>query len=237
MSVIAILQARVGSTRLPHKMLCELQDIPLVTHAIRRAKAANLVNRTILAIPDTQENDCLAAIAASEDCEVYRGSEDDLISRYYWAAERYPDADCIVRLTGDDWALDPSLIDLAVEMFLTEWASPRPNIDPPQLMHLGGLTWALGQNVEVFTRPALTLAYKEAPGWNREHPTQWMASELGVWVLKDPRARSDINTRMTLDTLEDYSTALKVYDKLYASDPLFGYDATLAALKELEVAA
>lgn len=231
MSVLAILQARVGSTRMPQKMLAEIAGLPILVHSIRRAKEANLVNRTILAIPDTAENDCLAAIAASEGCEVYRGSELDLVSRYYWASQVYPDADVIVRLTADDPFKDPALIDLAIELFLTEWGNPRPTVAPPQLMHLGGITWPLGLDVEVMTRAALTYAYQNAPDYEREHATQFMARESGVWILKDPKSRSDISTRFTVDTIEDYSMALRIAERLKPKD--YSYDATLAAYNEV----
>lgn len=209
---------------------------PLIEHVIERVKATTLPVDVIVATTEDASDDVLAAHVESLNVPVYRGSAEDVLGRMYWAAERYPKADCIIRITADDYALDPQLIDMVVECFLTEWAHPKGDIEPPQLMHLGGITWALGQNVEVMTRTALTQAFKHATySAEREHPTSWIAREMGVWVLKDPKSRSTINTRLTMDDLSDYSTALKLYERLGPKE--YSYDATLAALHEIQVAA
>lgn len=236
--ILAIIQARVGSTRLPEKMLCEIEGIPIIAHTLRRVKAADLVNRTILAIPDTAENDVLAAIGASEGVEVYRGSEHDVLARIYWASQRYPDVEAIVRICGEDVFTDPKLIDLAITGFLTAWAEPDAKIGAPQYMELGGVYWAEGMQVSVFTGRALEEAHKNATKPSeREHVCDYMKANNYNWYLKDPQQRSTIATKLSVDDVYDYSLALKVFNRCYSANNLFGYDETLAALRELEVAA
>lgn len=236
--ILAIIQARVNSSRLPQKMLAEIEGIPIIAHTIRRVKAADLVNRTILAIPDTPENDVLAAIGASEGVEVYRGSEHDVLARMYWASQRYPDVDVVVRICGEDCYTDPKLIDMAIGGFVTAWAEPDAKIGSPQYMELGGVYWAEGMQVSVFTGRALEEAHKNATKPSeREHVCDYMKANNYNWYLKDPEQRATIATKLSVDDLNDYSLALKIYDRCYSSDALFGYDATLAALKEIEVTA
>lgn len=234
--ILAIICARMASTRLPGKSMLTLAGVPLIEHVINRVKATTLPMDVIVATTEDASDDVLAAHVESLNVPVYRGSSTDVLGRMYWAAERYPKADVIIRVTADDAFKAPELIDMAVECFLSEWATPKGDIEPPQLMHLGGITWALGMDVEVMTRTALTQAFKHATySAEREHVTSWIAREFGVWVLKDPKSRSTINTRLSIDTLEDYSLALKLYEKLGPKE--YSYDATLKALNELAVAA
>lgn len=229
-SIVAIVQARVGSTRCPGKVLAELEGVPLLVHVLRRACAVPMPMPVILAIPRSQENDRLAVLGETEGVRVYRGDEEDVLARFYWAAQLVPEALAIVRLTADDPFKDPELIETAAELFLQEWAHPRPEIAPPPLMHLGGVTWPLGLDVEVFTRAALERAFHEATDpYDREHVTPWMARTLGCYMIRNPWGRGTINDRWTIDTDADLAFARDVYRRLYPKSPTFGYQAMIAA--------
>jgi spore coat polysaccharide biosynthesis protein SpsF (cytidylyltransferase family) len=222
--IAAIIQARNGSTRLPGKSMALIEGKPLIEHVCDRVNAAQYVNFVCVATTDQPEDDELAKHVESLGVDVYRGSADDVLGRFYWAVERYPEADVIVRITGDDPFKDPALIDQCIEMFLLEWAEPRADMDPPQLMHLGGITWALGTDVEVFTRNALNAAYQCAQTpFDREHVTPWIERVYGRWVMRDNENRRTINTRHTIDTEIDLVYAQAVYSVLYKDNPLFGY--------------
>ena len=230
MTILAIIQARVGSTRFPEKVLAPLAGIPLVTHVIRRVCATETPIRVCLAIPDTPENDRLAEIGKAEGVLVYRGHEHDVLARYWWASQLVPDADCIVRVTSDDPFKDPWLIDAAVNLYLTEWADQRPNILPPEYVWLGGPTWPLGCDVEVFSRKALDLMHTTVTAAaEREHVTLWGRRNLSPWVIRNPTGMGDYHARWTIDTVQDYAFAVKAYDALYADNPLFGFRELAAA--------
>lgn len=231
MSICAIIQARMGSTRLPGKSMAELAGVPLAAHVIRRTKAAQMLGdgQIVLAVPDTPENAPLAELGLAEGVTVHRGSEDDVLSRFFWAAQRFPGRKVIVRITADDPFKDPALIDLACELFVIEWADQK-KLDPPQYIHLGGPTWPIGLDVEVFTYAALEHAYRSAVRpEEREHVTAYIKREFGCWTLKDPMERGGAHKRWTIDTPEDLEFARKVYDELYPTKPLFGYDDILRA--------
>lgn len=223
--ILCLIQARMGSQRFPGKSMAPLAGVPLVEHVVKRAHASKLLNYVVVATTDQPEDDTLAAhVSSLHNTNVYRGSAEDVLRRFHTASLGYA-ADVIVRLTADDPYKDPALIDYALTGFLHAWSEPQPGLEPPHYLHLGGVTWALGADVEVFSRKALTAAneYATTP-YDREHVTPWMERECGVWRLKDDQRRTTITTRHTIDTVEDYAWAVKVYDRLYGGNPLFGYD-------------
>jgi spore coat polysaccharide biosynthesis protein SpsF len=230
--ILAIIQARMNSFRLPGKSMLPLAGKPVIEHVIERVKASLLVTHVVVATTDQPEDDSLAAHVESLGVPVYRGSQDDVLGRFYWASQRFPDCDTIVRITGDDPFKDPKLIDYALTAFLGEWADRNPELPEPHYMHLGGITWALGTDVEVFTRTALTEAFVDAKEpHEREHVTPYITKARGCWVIKDQQHRAPINVRHTIDTHDDYLFASWVYASLYESNPLFGYGDVLSLMK------
>ena len=111
--VVAVVQARMSSTRLPGKMMMELAGMPLVLHTLRRAAAAERIDTVVLATSDLAVDDPLAEVAAEEGVLVHRGSETDVLRRVRDAA-RMASADVVVRITGDCPLLDPGVVDRVV---------------------------------------------------------------------------------------------------------------------------
>ncbi len=96
----AIIQARMTSIRLPGKVLTDIEDKPMVWHVINRLRGSRKLNDIILAIPDTKENDILEKFAKDNKVKYFRGSEEDVLSRYYQAAKKFK-AEVVVRITAD----------------------------------------------------------------------------------------------------------------------------------------
>ena len=216
----------MASTRLPGKSMALIEDVPLIEHVVKRVQAAKYVSHICVCTSENPLDDPLAAHIESMGVDVYRGSEDDVLSRFYWAVQGYPEADPIVRITGDDVFKDGELIDYAVSGFLHAWAEPDEEAGHCHYMLLGGVTggWPLGLDVEVFSRSALELAYKNASTESdREHVTPWMAEAFNMWQLKNPHDHGSVNTRWTVDTEQDLEFARGVYAKLYAGNHAFGY--------------
>jgi spore coat polysaccharide biosynthesis protein SpsF len=224
--ILALIQVRMGSTRFPGKSMAPINGVPLIEHVVHRTSAARMVDKVCVCTTDQPDDDVLAAHVESLGVDVYRGSVDDVLARFYWAAERYPDASIIVRITADDPFKDPTLIDRAIDGFMA--------LQEEYVVHyveLGGITWPLGMQVEVFSREALIDAHLHASDpEHREHVTPWMRKSPLVQI-KDEKNRGHIGMRWTLDDMVDYSFALKVYDKL---GNVFGYDDMLRENVEVE---
>ena len=112
--VVLIVQARMGSSRLPKKSLLDLAGKPLVGRLIERVKRCKNIDDIVLAIPNTLENDPLEELANSYDINLYRGSEDDLVDRYYKAAKKF-NASIVGRLPADNPMPEPYEIDRIID--------------------------------------------------------------------------------------------------------------------------
>lgn len=163
--IVAIIQARMGSTRLPGKVLGTIGDRPLIQHAIDRARAAKTLDQILLATTTSEADDPLVRYVEAEGIPVFRGSENDVLGRFVAAASAC-EADIIVRITGDDPFKDPALIDSAVEALVRERLDFIANNNPP--------TFPEGLDVEVIMGDALATAAEEATlADDREHVTEF----------------------------------------------------------------
>jgi spore coat polysaccharide biosynthesis protein SpsF len=235
--ILACVQARMGSTRLPGKSLALLAGKPLLEHVCNRVNAAKYVNYVCVATTTNPADDAIEKLCNELGVDCYRGSEDDVLARTYWCAERYPLAEVVVRITADDWAKDPALIDMAIEQFLSMWGRADENgvlkmmiggkwveVDAPHYLHLGRATWALGADVEVFSKQALTWAHQRAnDAYSREHVTPWMEENLPWTVVEDKLERRNVGSRWTIDDEADLERARAVYDVMYPKNNLFSY--------------
>lgn len=222
-TVIAIVQARMGSTRLPGKVLMPLAGIPVLTHVLNRVKAAARISGVMIATTLSAVDDPVADLAKQSGVEVYRGSENDVLDRYYQAALRYNPGH-IVRITADCPLMDPAVIDLVIERHLAEGADYTTNTFLP--------TYPDGEDVEVFTFTALARAWREArlPS-EREHVTPFLRVP-GRFRTASVTIEPAVNKRWTLDEQSDYEFISGIYAELYdSSRPLFGMKEILSLLQ------
>ncbi len=201
MNTAAIIQARMGSTRLPGKMLMNIAGKPAIEHVIERIRQAKRVEQIVLATTTAPADDALCRWAKEREVLVYRGSEQDVLDRYYQCAKEYG-ARVVVRLTGDCPLLDPEIIDAVIGVFEDGNCDYASNIHPP--------SYPDGLDVEVFSFQALEKAWTEAkfPS-EREHVTPYMWKHPELFRMKNYELRIkgeavDMSTeRWTLDTPED----------------------------------
>jgi spore coat polysaccharide biosynthesis protein SpsF (cytidylyltransferase family) len=195
--IVAIVQARTGSTRLPGKVLMDICGESMVERVLKAASSAERVDSAVAAIPDTVEDDDLAEKITSLGFPVFRGSACDVLDRYWQAALKsgMKSGDHIVRITADCPLMDPRLIDRVIQSHIEIGADYSSNVRPP--------TFPDGLDIEVFTFDALESAAKSArrPS-EREHVTPAIFDSAVIsYNLTHFEDLSDI--RMTVDHEDD----------------------------------
>lgn len=228
MKVVAILQARMGSTRLPGKVLLPAAGKPLITLMLERVQRARMLDEIWLATSADVANDALAETVSALGVPVFRGSEHDVLSRFSDIAMR-TDADWIVRLTGDCPLHDPEIIDSVVH-FAVERSGQLDyvcnSLEP---------TFPDGLDVEIFTRAALALAQAEATtALQREHVTPFIHryhDGPGPFRVGHYRGSADFShLRWTVDEPADYELVREIFEELLPALPHFGWMDVLALL-------
>jgi len=207
--ILAIIQARMGSTRLPGKILLPLADSrPVLGCMLSRVKKTKLIGQVIVATTDQAEDNKTAAYLAGTGQEYFRGSEGDVLDRYYQAAKKAgaSRSDAIVRLTADCPVIDPRVIDEVIKTYEDHDYDFVSNSLPPY-------SYPDGMDVEVFSFANLEKAWREArlPS-HREHVTFyfWQSPErFKIYSCKYSRDLSSY--RLTLDYPEDYQVLAQVY--------------------------
>lgn len=172
MKTVAVIQARLGSTRLPGKVLYEIGGRPMLCFIIERVRRTPGIDQIVLATGDTDANDALANTVADFGVNVVRGSEDDVLARYRKAAEE-TNADVIVRVTGDCPFVDPKVLQALLDLRSHGRFDYATNVKPE--------TWPDGLDASVFTYETLVTADHEArlPS-EREHVVPWMWKNSGL---------------------------------------------------------
>jgi spore coat polysaccharide biosynthesis protein SpsF len=196
MRINAVIQARVGSTRLPGKVLEDLGGRPVLEWVVRAARAATQIDTVIVATSTAAGDDAVADLAASLGVPVVRGSEEDVLSRFVAALDAHP-ADAVVRLTADCPLLDPTLIDAVAGA----WAA-APTHDYVATVLVRCLP--RGMDVELVTARALRSVDRVAVGHDRVHVTSAVYADPTAYRLLGLCVTPPANDlRVTLDTHED----------------------------------
>lgn len=221
---VAIIQARTGSTRLPRKTLAPVLDRPLLDLMLERVERARALSQIVLATTTLTRDDELVAIARGRGIETFRGSEQDVLSRYVGAATAAR-AEVVVRLTADCPLIDPAVIDHVVAVAHDTLGE---RVDLVTNAPHAGSTYPDGMNVEVLT--AQTLARVDAlatAAEDREHVTlRLYRAPFHLEVVNLSSAADDV--RITVDYQEDLDLVRAVFEDLYPRMPEFGLQEVLA---------
>jgi spore coat polysaccharide biosynthesis protein SpsF len=212
--VVVVIQARMGSTRLPGKVLLPLGGRTLLAHVVERAALARGVDEVRVATSDSPRDDVVAAETRRCGAALTRGSEQDVLARYAQAA-REAAADVVVRVTSDCPLLAPELVERAVAQLRSEGADYVSNTRKRPFPR--------GLDVEVLRREALEAAAREArePA-EREHVTPFVWRRPERFRLADLRAEPDEEApgfRLTVDEPADYAAVCAVAQLLPPGDP------------------
>jgi spore coat polysaccharide biosynthesis protein SpsF len=225
---VAIVQARMGSTRLPGKVLRELSGKPMLAHLLERLGECRNVNDVWVATTWAPDDDAIVTTAAEVGAGVWRGPEDDTLTRYMGAAKA-AGADVVVRVTGDCPLIEPGVIDAAVTLRKEEhvdYVSAGSSSKLPR-----------GLDCEVFTRTALGTAdtVDQDPA-SREHVTLAMfhRPELFDTLLwPAPAELQRPNWRLCVDEPADFELVEKLYERLYEPGSIIRFE-QVAGLLEAE---
>jgi glutamate-1-semialdehyde 2,1-aminomutase len=195
MKVIGVVQARMGSVRLPGKVLMPIAGIPAIDLLLKRLDNATTLDEVIVATSSSQQDDILAEHLRDLGIYYFRGDENDVLSRFLEINARVQ-PDVIVRLTGDCPFLDPAVVDSVVNELISKSAEYSSNVEPPTFPH--------GFDVEAFTSDLLE--------WTQNHPDSMKSIEHVTTLMRETSSikRANLNSggeyahiRVTLDNPED----------------------------------
>lgn len=227
MNIVCIIQARMGSTRLPRKVLKLILGRPMLALMIERVSMAKKINETIIATTTNPSDEVIVDFCQKSKIKCVRGSESDVLDRYYQTAKSAA-ADIVVRLTADCPLIDPAVVDKIIEAFLKHY----PDID-----FAGNVqkpTYPDGMDTEVFTFQALERAWKETSNpLEREHVTPYFYETPGRFHTINIEAEQDYSPiRLTVDHPEDFDLVTKTFEALYRPEKAFGFKDVIAYLEQ-----
>lgn len=212
--VLAILQARLSSSRLPGKVLRPLLGKPMLARQIERLNRSHLISKLMVATSVEPDDDQIERLCGEIGVSCSCGSLTDVLDRYYQAARPH-NPDLIIRLTGDCPLADPELIDLGITYFQKHSYDYISNVSPR--------TYPIGLDFEVFTFEALGRAWREAalPS-EREHVTPYIRNHPELFAIGNLAGDADLSHhRWTVDEPADFEFVTNIYESLYPNDPAF----------------
>ena len=214
MKIVAIVQARMGSTRLPGKVMEALGDDTVIGVILKRLTRSKHIDEIIVATPDNAENQELVDHVKTTGFDCEKGSEDDVLSRYFFAAQKH-EADIVVRITGDCPFIDPKLVDDAIQLLINSSLDYVSNSHPPSFPD--------GLDVEVFTMSAFKQVHCVANSiYDREHVTPFFRGNNGFKLGSLNNISDNSDLRWTLDEADDLVVIKNVF-KIFHPDIHFSW--------------
>ena len=217
--ITAVIQARMGSTRLPKKVLKTIGNITLLEFQIKRVQESKNIDDIIVATTSNVNDDEIEEFCIKKGIKFYRGSENDVLSRYYECA-KHNNIKTIVRLTADCPLIDPIIIDKVIDIFVKDKADYSSNTVSPETS-----SWPDGSDVEVFSFQALERAHKESyKDEDREHVTFyfWKDRTNGFKITQLNNSEDWSKYRFTVDYKEDYEVLGLIYKEIIKRN-IFGH--------------
>jgi spore coat polysaccharide biosynthesis protein SpsF len=221
--VLAVLQARTASTRMPGKVMAPICGEPMIWRQLERIRAARSLSKVVVATTDEPSDDGLAAFLLGRGCSVHRGAFDNVLGRFSACAEAW-DATHVVRLSGDCPLIDPQLIDAAVALALKTHSDYVGNLEQRTFPH--------GLEVEVMTAAALAAADREARDpEDRADPTRFIRERGDRFSHACLTQAQDMSSlQWIVERPEDFAFVRAAFEALRPADPSFGMNEVLELL-------
>lgn len=215
----------MGSSRLPEKVLADIEGKPMLWHLIERTKKSKLIEKIILAITTKKEDDSIVKLAEEKKIEYFRGSKNDVLDRYYQTAKKFK-IDIVARITADCPLICPEIIDKVISEYL------KGNYD--YVTNTLVYTYPEGCDIEVFSFEALKKSWKECKDFiEKEHVTPYIRNS-GRFKTKNVESESPVDPReykWSVDKIEDLKFVREVYRHLYKDGRVFSYKKIMNLLK------
>jgi len=219
MKVIAIVQARTDSKRLPSKVLMKINNKPILTYIIESLRFSKLVDKIIVATTQLPEDDKIETLCKNLNVECFRGSDVDVLNRFYNCAKSF-NGDLIVRLTGDNPLIDPTIIDELIKICKESQCDYATNVLHP--------TYPYGfSSCEVIPFRILKKLNKIATDpMSREHVTIHIRKNPNLYTIKEIEAPKNLerpNWRLTIDYPEDMELMKTIFSSIYKNGSFISY--------------
>ena len=200
-----IIQARMGSTRLPGKIMKKILNKPMIEYLIERASKSKMIDDIIVATSDTKENKELIDFLKAKSVKYFIGDENDVLSRYYYTAKKF-NIDNIIRVTADCPLIDATIIDDTVKKYYKDKVDYASNIFPR--------SFPKGLDTEIFSFNSIEKAFNEANSlYDREHVTPYIR-ESGKFDISNISYEKDYSyLRLTVDWEEDFKLISKIFNQ------------------------
>jgi len=223
--IVAVLQARMGSSRLPNKVLRKIKGKTLLELYINRVNQSRMIDKIVIATTTKSADNVIEEAASKLGLECFRGSENDLLDRYYQCAKQYC-ADIVVRLTPDDPFVDYQVIERAIRIFKDNQVDLVTNHFDP--------TYPEGLDIEIYSIDALEKSWKEAKlSSEREHVFPYIQNNQDQFKIINFKQEKDYSQlRWTIDYECDYEMTKIIYDYLYDKKPVFLQEDILQLLEK-----
>ena len=216
MRTLIIVQARMTSTRLPGKVMKIVCGKPLLEHLINRLKKVKCADQIVIATTVNETEDIIVELCKKLDISYYRGSEEDVLGRYYEAAVEYG-GDVIIRITSDCPVIDPDVVSYLIDFYM------RNLKKYDYVTNTLKRTYPRGMDAEIVSFKALKEAHFNAyDPLDREHVTPFIRNRPTQYHLHNIKYSSDLSRyRLTVDTSEDMELIRRIFESLYVENPEF----------------
>ncbi len=223
--IVAFIQGRTDSTRLPRKVLKKILNKPMILHMLNRIDRSVLITKLVLLTSSEDNDNELALIVEKNNYEVFRGSKSNVLERFYKASSKYKleDSDIIIRLTGDCPVHDSDIMDELIQLFLDSDNDYMSNCLPP--------VYPDGFDVEIFNFRTLKATYDNAKtNYEKEHVTPYIKNSNKFKCQGLQKKAASQNLRLTVDNNEDFILIDKIFN--HFGNDIFKYDDIIKYLVE-----
>lgn len=223
--ILAIIQARMGSTRLPKKVLLDLEGKTVLEYVVERVKRSKLIDEVIVATTISPDDLDIVKLCSNKGIRVFCGSEDDVLDRYYQISKLIKPKH-IVRVTADCPLIDPDIIDKTIDLHLYNNSDYTCNTLNE--------TFPDGLDVEIFTYEALEKTWKEAKLTSEhEHVTPYIRNHKEIFKISGLDNKVNLSKkRWTLDEYDDYKFLKVIFENVYVNNPDFRMNDILKYLRK-----